>query len=981
MHSETFRPIHSRSVYSGRPEDPQAEYLSSDGLPLKPDGSADITEALQNAINRVKSRYNFGIIFISEGIYSITKTIYVPKAIRLIGCGAKRPLILLGKNTPGFQSPDPDDKGQACYMFWFTSSLPQPGENVQDANAGTFYSALSNIDIKIEDGNPAAVALRTHFAQNSYISHADIYAGSAKAGIFDVGNEIEDVRFFGGDYGIYTTKPSPGWPFMMADTCFEGQRKAAVKTREAGLTIVRMDVKNVPSVIETDEGYCEKLYMENCRFDGVSGPALVISNEDNAHNQINLRDVVCRDTPVLASFRKSGRIMEGAGAVYRVKSFTHGNQMDELDARPVIKTAHSFETLGSFPAPVNSDIPAIPSTEKWFNLSNAGAKGDGVTDDTKAIREAIESHTVIYIPQGRYKVTDTIALKPDTVLIGLNPISTQIKLDDNTEAFAGFGPPKPLLDMPAGGNGIVSGLGLDTGGSNPRAVGCKWAAGPSSYMNDVKFIGGHGSMDSHLQFVPPYNETRTADANPARKWDSQYWSLWVTNSGGGVFKDIWTASPYASAGLYVSDTSTEGRIYAVSVEHHVRNEVKFKNVSNWRAYALQLEEEIAESRHCQPLEINNCSGLFFANLYLFRVIWLPNPYPYAVKTWASKDIEFLNVHNFSQIKFTIDNTLLDVNTGTEVRPWELARLYIAGGELGRTASAAPETRAAKAEKLAGGFEFIDAVCRDSKGNIYFSDSRWKRIYKWSVESDSLRLITDIHYKPLSLACDSEDNLLVVAEHFPPKGAVLNGRPEVYPKPSDASGTSYGHWYNTGSTIKVYSFDPEHPEESMKVLEAVPVNSVKTVYKALYPANRWRDSSDYLSVTVSRPEECYVAPDGVTIIPVCYDLMRATSLLEAFPGKPFHAVDEYGKRTVLFDVSAEGCVSNPRIFAEKGENNIAVDGGGNVYIPDGEIYVFNERGAETDVINVPERPACVIFGGGDGKSLFITARSSFYRVSL
>lgn len=283
-------------------------------------------------------------------------------------------------------------------------------------------------------------------------------------------------------------------------------------------------------------------------------------------------------------------------------------------------------------------------------------------------------------------------------------------------------------------------------------------------------------------------------------------------------------------------------------------------------------------------------------------------------------------------------------------------------------------------KLTGGFEFIDAVCKDSKGNIYFADTRWKRIYKWSVECNSLSLVTDIHFKPLSMAFDSNDNLLVVSEYFPPKNSTINGKPEIYSKPGDAAGTSYGQWYNTGSTIKVYTIDPNRPEKSMREIEAVPMASVKNVNKALYPANRWRDSSDYLSVTVNKPGKCYVAPDGATIIPVCYDLMRATSLLEAILGKPFYTVDEYGKRTILFDVSEGGYVSNPRIFAEKGENNTAMDVKGNVYIPDGEVYIFNKHGEQIGEIKVPERPTCVIFGGSCGKSLYITARSSFYKVS-
>ena len=50
--------------------------------------------------------------------------------------------------------------------------------------------------------------------------------------------------------------------------------------------------------------------------------------------------------------------------------------------------------------------------------------------------------------------------------------------------------------------------------------------------------------------------------------------------GGGTFKDIWTANTYAASGMLVSNTSTPGRVYAMSIEHHVRNEVRFDGVAN-----------------------------------------------------------------------------------------------------------------------------------------------------------------------------------------------------------------------------------------------------------------------------------------------------------------------------------------------------------------------------------------------------------------
>ena len=204
------------SVYKQKPNDSEAVYFIPENYGVM-GKNADVSDALQQVINRLKQEKNFGIVFIPEGVYRISKTIYVPQAIRLIGYGAKRPEFILTRNSPGYQQEATADRGKANYMFWFTSRIVGNDGRVQDAGAGTFYSALSNINLRIEDGNPYAVALRTHYAQHSFISHVDIHIGKGRAGLFDVGNEMENVRFFGGDYGIYTTKTSPSWQMMMVE--------------------------------------------------------------------------------------------------------------------------------------------------------------------------------------------------------------------------------------------------------------------------------------------------------------------------------------------------------------------------------------------------------------------------------------------------------------------------------------------------------------------------------------------------------------------------------------------------------------------------------------------------------------------------------------------------------------------------------------------------------------------------------------------
>ena len=127
-------------------------------------------------------------------------------------------------------------------------------------------------------------------------------------------------------------------------------------------------------------------------------------------------------------------------------------------------------------------------------------------------------------------------------------------------------------------------------------------------------------------------------------------------------------------------------------------------------------------------------------------------------------------------------------------------------------------------------------------------------------------------------------------------------------------------------------------------------------------------------------ECFVAPDGVTIIPKVYDLARATCLAEAFPNKPAYVTDEYDKRTVKLDVNAQGYVSSLKYFVEKGEFGTAEDSRGNVYIADGEIYVYDAQGKFIKEIKTPERPTSIVISNDD-KTLYITSAGSLWSKSL
>jgi sugar lactone lactonase YvrE len=970
----------SPSVYLQRPDDPQAVCISPEAFAVHADGVGDDTAALQAAINRVQETTRRGIVFVPEGRYRLTRELQVWSGIRLIGYGAHRPVLVLGANTPGYQ------EGPGKYLVHFVSDRPAAGQTVRDANPGTFYSAMSNIDLEIGDGNPAAVGVRSHYAQHCFLAHMDFRTGQGRAGVEEVGNESEDLHFFGGEFGITMHKPSPSWPFLLIDSTFEGQRRAAIETEEGGLTLVRVHISNAPTAVFVRENRSEELWMEDSRLENISGPALVFGEEKNARTQINLQNTVCLGVPVLAAFRESGRTVPGAGPVYRVKEFSHGLHIVDSGV-PQVRTICETEVLSAAPAPVPTDIAALPPVSEWVNVRTLGAKGDGIADDTAVLRAAIAAHRVIYLPGGRYRVTDTITLRADTVLIGLSPITTQILITDYTAAFQGVngpaerpvppdlpgvprawrvippfpggGAPKAMLETPSGGANIINGIGLDTGGMNNRAVALKWMAGENSLVNDVRFLGGHGTYGPDGLWLPFYNDNRTADPDPQRRWDSQHWSLWVTAGGGGTFKDIWTPSPYAAAGLYVSETATPGRVYALSSEHHVRNEVKLRNVSNWRLYALQTEEERGESPQALPLEIEGCSNLTVANFFLYRVD-LPAPFPTGIRVTNSRNLDFRGLHVYSPGKLSFDNTLMERTHGAEIRSREIAWLHLSGQARPAKNPTGPVLAAdARLEKVAGGFTNIDGLVADATGGVYFVDQHWNRIHRFT-QTDGLTLATDAIPQPVALAIDSSGALLVLSGHG-----------------------------------NVYAFKPGANEAAIAVLPSVPAKA-RPGSTPWLPANRWRDGHDWVEAATRREPLQYVSPDGSVFIPApesysllsqpawgrgsgTIDLARTHALRPARMGEPCYASDEFSQTTWRFLPEPDGTLGTPERFAEEGEAGTAVDADGNVYVCAGQVFVYDRAGKQLGVIEVPERPGALAFGGEDGRTLFIAARSSLYAV--
>jgi hypothetical protein len=150
-----------------------------------------------------------------------------------------------------------------------------------------------------------------------------------------------------------------------------------------------------------------------------------------------------------------------------------------------------------------------------------GAAGDGVTDDTAALRAAVAAASgrpgsgrpaVVYLPPGDYLITDTIEWRTTdnawtccVALRGSGEDATSIRLSDGAAGFGDPEDPKAMLFTASSASGVADGAGneafrnniqdltVDTGRDNPGAVGIDWLANNVGAIRFVTVRSGDGS--------------------------------------------------------------------------------------------------------------------------------------------------------------------------------------------------------------------------------------------------------------------------------------------------------------------------------------------------------------------------------------------------------------------------------------------------------------------------------------------------------
>ncbi|MFC1765284.1 SMP-30/gluconolactonase/LRE family protein [Planctomycetota bacterium] len=253
-------------------------------------------------------------------------------------------------------------------------------------------------------------------------------------------------------------------------------------------------------------------------------------------------------------------------------------------------------------------------------------------------------------------------------------------------------------------------------------------------------------------------------------------------------------------------------------------------------------------------------------------------------------------------------------------------------------------------KVADGFQFTEGGARDAQGHVYFTDLRNNRIHKWDHKTGQITTFKEDSRSANGCWLDDQGNL-IVAEGQGRALAIIKAdgsrttlvsqyQGKKFNSPNDLWGDKQGGIYFT---------DPHY--------------------------GRGRDEME-----LDGEHVYYLASDRKTLTRVADDLVRPNGIIGSLDGKTLYVADAGAKKTYAYDIGADGSLSNKRLFIPEGSDGLTLDAKGNLYLTNTAVRIFNASGTFLEQIEVP-RPTNVCFAGADGKTLFITARSTVYTLRM
>lgn len=260
---------------------------------------------------------------------------------------------------------------------------------------------------------------------------------------------------------------------------------------------------------------------------------------------------------------------------------------------------------------------------------------------------------------------------------------------------------------------------------------------------------------------------------------------------------------------------------------------------------------------------------------------------------------------------------------------------------------------AKLERVAGGFGFTEGPVWDPRGFLYVSDEEKNRLSR--VYPDG-----------------RVETLLDIGD---PDGSTLD---------------AHGHFVTTASVLR--AIIRVEPDGKYKVLadryDGKRFNSPNDII--LGPDGALYFTDPTLDLPKGERQELpfqgvYRLGEDGSVRLLTRDLVQPNGLAFSPDGRRLYIDDTERREIRVYDVAASGELENGRLFGrEEGRGGVPdgmrVDTKGNVFVTGpGGIWLWDADGAHIGTIVLPESAANLNWGDADYRTLYITARTSVYRL--
>lgn len=265
-----------------------------------------------------------------------------------------------------------------------------------------------------------------------------------------------------------------------------------------------------------------------------------------------------------------------------------------------------------------------------------------------------------------------------------------------------------------------------------------------------------------------------------------------------------------------------------------------------------------------------------------------------------------------------------------------------------------------AELVATGFQFTEGPCWHPDGFYYFVDLRSTPTRIWKVRpGESPEVVRESDAQVNGITYDLDGNLIMCESGFRRIARMYpDGRVEVVcdnvdgkklNRPNDVVCRSDGSIWFTDPNMRIPPGEREI--EDSNVIRVDPSGKATLTGACEYP-NGLAFSPDERTL--------YVANTRLTQYLLAFDLDEAGQTLQ--------------RRRIHADMSGWGADGVP--------DGMKLDAAGNIFCTGaGGVWVISPEGAVRGIIEFPEIPANVVFGGDDLCTLFATARTSVYSIRV